>query len=100
MDMEYENLVRRAFGNVGRWGDPLGLANADVYRHGGEDSHRLIFGISYALKKVIKDSDPNNLDLAHSLDALDNSLWENQSVDNINRVITEATELLDQHNIR
>jgi hypothetical protein len=103
MDMEYEDLLRDAF-QCGRWGDPFGLANADVYRHAigsqdEEEKHRLIYGISAALKKVGNQSDPSNLDLTHALDDLDKKLWKDQSDKNIDSTIVAARKLFKQHGI-
>lgn len=97
MDMEYEYLLRDAF-ECGRWGDPFGLANADVYRHGigSDDKHRLVYGIFAALKKVSNQNDPKNLDLSHALDDLDAQLWADQSDENIDKTIVEARKLLKQ----
>lgn len=98
--MEYEQLLRDAF-DCGRWGDPFRLANADVYRHGigSADKHRLIYGISAALKKVSCQSDPNNLDLSHALTDLDKRLWKDQSDENIDNTIVAARELFQKHGI-
>ncbi|HTF16629.1 MAG TPA: hypothetical protein VK658_01080 [Chryseolinea sp.] len=99
MRMEYEHLVRTAFDHCDRYGDPFGLANADVYDHASDGKHRLLFGISAALKKVSHDSDPDKLELTHELDELDKKLWKDQSDANIDATILRARELFKQHNI-
>lgn len=95
--MEYEYLLREVF-ECGRWGDPFGLANADVYRHGigSDDKHRLVYGISAALKKIRHQNDPDNLELSHEFDEMDDKLWEDQSDENIDRTIIKARNLLKQ----
>ena len=96
--MEYEYLLREAFG-CARRGDPFGLANADVYRHGigSTNKHRLLYGISAALKKVSYQNDPSNLELSHALNELDIRLWDDQSDKNINDTIVKARELFKEH---
>lgn len=54
----YESVVRAAFSGCERRGDPLGLADQDVYNHnvltGG---YRLRLGLAYALLKASRGHD-------------------------------------------
>jgi hypothetical protein len=99
-DMEYEELLRTAF-KCGRRGDPFGLANADVYVHGigSKDKHRLVFGISAALKKVAFQMDPDDLDFKHELMNLDAKLWIEQTDENIDETIARARTLFESKRI-
>lgn len=97
MRMEFEMLIRRVFGHCGRWGDPLRLANADTYDHNvGNQGHRLIFGISYALKKAIADTDESQFaNEVHQLEQLDMDIWNANNQQEVNRIIDDAHNILD-----
>lgn len=49
--MSYEIFVRKAFGNVGRGGDPAGLAEADIYNasYNVTPLNKLKIGTGYAI---------------------------------------------------
>jgi hypothetical protein len=99
MRMKYEHLVRKAF-NCGRYGDPFGLANADVYDGNIiKVEHRLIFGISAALKKVAHDVETNNPDFASELEKLDDKIWQAKEQKDVIYVIEKGLELFDEHGI-
>ena len=93
--MEYEFLVRNAFANCGRFGDPLRLADADIFDGNCLNlGRRLIFGISHALQKsVVNSEDSGNHDLANSFRELDNRVWERNSQEDLNELSIEARDL-------
>jgi hypothetical protein len=93
MRMEYEMLVRRAFGNCGRFQDPIGMANADIYDNNIVNlGINLRFGISYAIKKIINDCDDTQVNL--QLAQLDIDVWQVNSQQDLNQVIRDATNLI------
>jgi hypothetical protein len=93
MRMKYEMLIRRAFDNCGRWGDPLKLANADTYDGAIiEQKHRLKFGVSYAIQKLMADSEE---DLYDALSELNDQIWEAGDQQEVNRIINRAHEIAD-----
>ena len=105
MRMEYERLVRRVF-EVNRFDDPMGLANADVFRGDPNDpenihieyDHRWLTGVSNSLMKDKKDNNGND-DLYNALDDLDDRLWRSQKAADAMTIIEEAHALLDAHDL-
>lgn len=107
MRMEYERLLRRVF-EVSRFGDPMGLADADVFTHGGnpqdlntidhEHDQRWLTGVSNALKKAKRDHDENT-ELYIALDDLDDRLWKAKKTADAVSIIEEAHKLLDEHGL-
>lgn len=53
-NLKYEMFVRRVFGNVDRWGDPLQLANTDINDGAGKsgDLTNLRLGVVYAVTRL------------------------------------------------
>lgn len=107
MRMEYERLLRRVF-EVSRYGDPMGLADADVFTHGGnpddfdkidpEYDQRWLTGVSNALKKAKKDHDGSS-EIYNALDDLDDRLWKAKKYSDAVSIIEEAHQLLDEHGL-
>jgi len=54
-NMRYEGFVRKVFNNVGRWGDPLRLANTDVNQSASTsgDLTDLRLGVAYTLGRLL-----------------------------------------------
>ncbi len=100
MRMEYEMLLRNAF-SCGRFGDPFALANADVFDNNIINAgHRLRFGISAALKKVMRDMQDEG-ELYDELELLDQSVWHDDiDQQEMSRIISRATEIFDELDIR
>lgn len=107
MRMEYERLVCRVWG-VPRFGDPMGLADADKLGHGNANDlntiavaqdHPWLMGISSALKKAKKDQDHLGSDFYNAVDSLDDRLWAAESFKEAMTVMEDAHQLFDQHGI-
>jgi hypothetical protein len=95
--MEYECLLRDVF-ECGRYGDPFGLANADVFDNNlhPEIGHRLRFGISAAIKKIRHDFDLEE-GINSELEKLDKNIWKNTaSQEDIIKAIERAREIFKQ----
>ncbi|MEQ8684228.1 MAG: hypothetical protein RIF36_00415 [Imperialibacter sp.] len=89
----YEGLVRAAFDNCGKYGDPFKYAAQEVYDNFvGEITLRGRRALSTALIKLIVDNPENKA--IDGLKSLENDVWEAKEQQDIIKIIDEAIEIL------
>jgi hypothetical protein len=93
--MQYEYLIRKAF-HCDRFGDPLGLANADIYDTALNDGDlfRIQLGIAASLTKVAHDFDEGGHEQqVDQLRLLARQVFAANQIAQVNTVITQGSQI-------
>lgn len=104
-NMRYEGFIRNVFGKVGRWEDPLKLANTDINQNAflTKDLTELKLGTVYGLKRLQIILEEDHGETGKTCEEIDDYINEifNNNVDynRIHQILEIAIKLIKKYNI-
>ena len=95
--MEYEHVLRRAFGGIGRYGDPAKIATTDALSNLNSAKAGLGYSSSILIQKAWSESDNDKI---KELESIMNDLWGAKSTEDLKPLIERLDKILDQYDMK